>query len=656
MNTRLILISCLSLASVLAPAYAASTTNTPSLAGLTNPPIVPGVVRIQSNSVVTAGGASNIYNALVGIGSIFGAPFTNLTIGSTDYLTLTLSSGGTGATLSITGGNITNLASFMGSNLLVVTPAFAATNYLSLSSWSSWLSTNGLASLAAVNSLFQQTTNDFNALLAGMPSFSGTNFWSATGSNAFNGPVGMGVLSMTNYTAYSNGVQTIDGTITVSSSSSNVVGAPGSLFLSQVAVGNILYSGNDSIYVAEGIVASIESDEALTLQTNAVNNYSGVGAGIDAMLPYTRPPRLIFPDGEQSNAFLATSTQLNSIFGYTPLDTSAFTGFSNLVLSAGYLTADSNWLFDVIGSAATVQSNLNATWNGSTNKFMGGSLMLTGTVQVASIVWSNVGSTLLTTQTMAGITNLFSTTGAQSFAITNGSVFVTDTNLTLANFAPTTAAQIVTNTTITGLGINDGTLTGVVGAVSYAAVTNALLGAPTWKLLTPRTVIATNMANLTMTFGVANAIGYRVTFWNAHSTATSVSGLDYLRMQWNGYTNAAYEYKLFESSSGSISIANSTNAVSIIAIAMPSDDTAYEKVGKATLTIWNPPVDGGKIVVDGIFESDNFSGSGTWIYSGWGTMHSPPAIGVLTNGYLYPNKAGAFIRSNTYYQVEVFLP
>jgi hypothetical protein len=154
---------------------------------------------------------------------------------------------------------------------------------------------------------------------------------------------------------------------------------------------------------------------------------------------------LIFPDGEQSNAFLATSTQLNSIFGYTPLDTSAFTGFSNLVLSAGYLTADSNWLFDAIGSAATVQSNLNATWNGSTNKYMGGDLTLTGTVQVAAIVWSNVGSTLLTTQTMAGITNLVSTTGAQSFAITNGSVFVTDTNFTLANFAPTTATQIVTN-------------------------------------------------------------------------------------------------------------------------------------------------------------------------------------------------------------------
>lgn len=211
----------------------------------------------------------------------------------------------------------------------------------------------------------------------------------------------------------------------------------------------------------------------------------------------------------------------------------------------------------------------------------------------------------------------------------------------------------VTNTTIAGFGVNNGTLT---GAVTYTSITNALSGAPTWKLYIPMTVVATNSFSLNVPLLITNAVAWRFHFHNAHSVTNGVSGLDYLRAQYNSMTTN-YEHKLLESSSGSISTGSTTNSYANYLVAMPSDDTAYEKVGKSTFTIWNPVTATAKAVIDVDMECDNFAGSGTWLYKAWGTEHSPPSVGAVTNVFFFPSKGGGtLIRSNTFYMVEVLLP
>jgi hypothetical protein len=218
MKTFRLIIVLIALAA--APAFAANTTNSPSLSGLTNPPPSLSITRIASNTVVTPGGATNLYNSMVAAGIVFadpssGTPFLRLSNASPLYLTITNWNSGSNAAISITPVNITNLAGFLSSNLLVVTPGFAATNYLGLAAWQDWLGTNGLASLAGVNSLFQQTTNDFNAafqqttndflpLFGGLATLAGTNVF--TGTNSFNTPFSGSIFSITNYSGFTNGL------------------------------------------------------------------------------------------------------------------------------------------------------------------------------------------------------------------------------------------------------------------------------------------------------------------------------------------------------------------------------------------------------------------------------------------------------------------
>src|SRR5580700_7221617 len=79
-------------------------------------------------------------------------------------------------------------------------------------------------------------------------------------------------------TAWPNTTRT--GTITTSTASAIVTGAGGSLFLTEISVGNIIKTAGN---VAIGTVLSITSNTTLTLTANAVSTNAGMAYNVQGV-------------------------------------------------------------------------------------------------------------------------------------------------------------------------------------------------------------------------------------------------------------------------------------------------------------------------------------------------------------------------------------
>lgn len=128
-------------------------------------------------------------NTFIGGTNVFwGVTFETLTSSTPSYINVTNTVGGSNGFIYITGDHLTNMAAFMTNSLLVVSPTFAATNYLGLATWDSWLGTNLLISqsFAATNYLGLATwTNWLGTNLLVSQSFASTNYLSLSLTNLF---------------------------------------------------------------------------------------------------------------------------------------------------------------------------------------------------------------------------------------------------------------------------------------------------------------------------------------------------------------------------------------------------------------------------------------------------------------------------------------
>ncbi len=160
----------------------ADTTSFPAIG--TNLTFSPGTTRtrVDSNTVITTGGATNLYNSMTNAGIVFGNSTNGLaSLFYVDNATNRFWSSATNMVLQISNSIFTIAAS---SNW--VAGNFAASNwvndsFLSTATFTNWIATNQLASLAQVGSLLSGC-----ARLVNSNTFTGSNRF--TGVSVFEGP------------------------------------------------------------------------------------------------------------------------------------------------------------------------------------------------------------------------------------------------------------------------------------------------------------------------------------------------------------------------------------------------------------------------------------------------------------------------------------
>ena len=399
-------------------AVAATTTNFPPIG--TNPVYnMSTVMRVGSNTIITPAGATNIVNALNALGSVFGANYSGLSNASPDYLTLTNFNAGNNAMLIVSPLNLTNLGAWLAANIF-------DTRFLSGTDWHTWLATNLLVSpdvlAAATNALmfdasntfyaltvaeaaFLRTTNDFNSLLTGFGALGCSNAWAA--------PQSMPGLMLTNtylttwswqhlywMDLWNYGSGTAGGT--------NIT----ALYPISIAPGESFTLAG---YPQTNTITSVDGMTATVLDT-WTQDFSNLSIYWWCCATITNVPQLVFPTGTQTSPFLADWYQI---------------------------TNPPSLNFDVLGSAATVQSNLANNSVNANSLFVAGSQIPAANLSNAPLGVSFVQATqtivnILATNRFCG-GNVVGTGG-----VLNASVPVAGVQFAFGNGSQTTNAGIVT--------------------------------------------------------------------------------------------------------------------------------------------------------------------------------------------------------------------
>lgn len=308
------------------------------------------------------------------IGSVPAGLLTN--VGTTTPDLLTVARNGSNATVSITDPNLTNFGTWLSGRGLfdAYGSAAAQMNNLSNTVFNFGFLTAGSNALWIADAVAQQQ-NLSNAVFNFGFLTVGSNFlWIAdatlAASNIVGSAVGTAPLAIVTWgdpaviTGYGNDV---------SYSPPDTVVCTSAHFLSEVSVGQLLSTIGPGAESVVGVVTSVLDDHTLTV---ALLNPGAFGSpsGLTVSSP------ILHGNGAQLTGLSYTNLADRPSLNYDPLGTAAtqMLNLSNTISGRGYLTIGSNWLWDAPGAAATVQSNVNAIWNNSTNNFMAGSLTLNG--------------------------------------------------------------------------------------------------------------------------------------------------------------------------------------------------------------------------------------------------------------------------------------
>lgn len=218
-----------------------------------------------------------------------------------------------------------------------------------------------------------------------------------------------------------------------------------------------------------------------------------------------------------------------------------------------------------------------------------------------------------------------------------------DTNALASGILTTAAANVAAGTNAQASGI-------ITTAKAYTdAATNH-----GWRIYVPKTELSGNALSINIPLST-NALAYRFHLGMVRTTATGVSGRDYVTAQVCGMSNV-YAYAYMDKNAGTVSTGQGTNFVSLLFPSAPSADNVASARSSVVIDFLNPSATNltqtWKFNSTGI--SDSWVAGGNWMAVGTFGATAPIQSSGCTNITFFPYKAGAYFETGMTYRVEIF--